>query len=74
MQVESKNSVMTLIKNVSELNKNLRHESSITLTKSEYVKLTQELWNIDEFLKAKYFLYSDMPQIYSLFGVKIEVV
>ena len=74
MQTESKNSVVTLIKNVSEIHKDVQNKSiSIAITKIEYQLLIKELWEMDEFLKEKYPDYQSVPQIYTLFGVKIEV-
>lgn len=74
MQTESKNSVVTLIKNVSEIHKDVQNKSiSIAITKIEYQLLIKELWEMDVFLKEKYPDYQSVPQIYTLFGVKIEV-
>ena len=51
MQTESKNSVVTLIKNVSEIHKDVQNKSiSIAITKIEYQLLIKELWEMDEFL------------------------
>jgi hypothetical protein len=69
MQIESKNSVMALVKNVSK-----NGASSIAMKKIEYDYLIEELWNKEEHLKTKYIDPSSVPQIYTLFGVKIEVL
>lgn len=69
MQIESKNSVMALVRNVSETG-----ASSITMTKKEYDFMIEELWNKDEHLKTKYLVPASVPRVYSLYGVKIDIV
>ncbi len=69
MQIESKKSVMALVKNVSETG-----ASSITMKKSEYDFMIEELWNQDEHLKTRYLVPEFVPRIYSLYGVKIDIV
>lgn len=68
MRIESKNSVLALIKQVAELN-----TQELAITKREYEMLIEELWNLDEYLKGRYIHHSQIPKIYSLYGVKLKI-
>jgi hypothetical protein len=75
MQNESRDSVVSLVRNIAQINENLDKKATvITITKTEYQLLIKELWELDIFLKEKYPDYQSVPKIYTLFGVKIEVL
>lgn len=66
---ESSNSVLTLVKKVSQTG-----TKDMVIARREYDLLIEELWAIDAHLKMRYPMPSMVPRIYSLYGVKINIV
>lgn len=67
--IEKQNSVVTLIKKISQTT-----TKNITMTQLDYNSMIEELWNKDEHLKTKYLVPASVPRVYSLYGVKIDIV
>lgn len=68
MMNESNNSVVELVKRLSNLN-----ETELTLSLADYTLMIEEIWSHDIFLKEKYMSPTCVPRIYSLFGVNIRI-
>ncbi len=70
MTIENKSGMLDLVKSVGKIG---NHES-LVVTAAEYEQLINELFNIDEHLQKRYLIPSAVPQLYSLYGVKINVI
>jgi hypothetical protein len=75
MNPSANDDLVALIKRISETEKVCPNKAnSIALTKQAYDSLIKQLWEADIFLQSKYPDYQLVPQIYTLFGVKIEIL
>lgn len=63
----------SMIELVKELSRKSLHEECV-MTRKQYQSMMSELHSQDEFLQKKYLHYSSIPQILSLYGVKITII
>ncbi len=70
--MEASGKMSSMIELVKSISTKSQYET-LTITRSEYNQLVNELWLIDEFLKKKYVNAESIPQMFSLFGVKLII-